>query len=138
LRWSLFYNLNNRFLESTGISTPILTESDVPFWLGRDYAFPSRLNFCSASAHPAPPQLTRHRHSSVLTSSAHPRAPAPSKCRSGYSPSPHLCLVPVLGPRCYWILAPCSCLPSREFNQLYMMLYLSYLRSYYLVINYKL
>jgi hypothetical protein len=46
----------------------------------------------------AQPLLRPHHHSSVLTSSAHPCAQASSKCCSGCSPSPHLCLVPVLGP----------------------------------------
>jgi hypothetical protein len=42
----------------------------------------------------AQPLLRPHRHSSVLTSSAHARAQAPSKCCSGCSPSPYPCSVP--------------------------------------------
>jgi hypothetical protein len=49
-----------------------------------------------ASSTSAQPLLTPHRHSSVLTSSAHPRAQAPSKCCSGCSPSSHPCSVLVL------------------------------------------
>jgi hypothetical protein len=66
----------------------------------------------------AQPLLRPHRHSSVLTSSAHPRAQATSKCCSGCSPSPHPCLVPVLGPYYNWISAPCSYLSFHEFDQL--------------------
>jgi hypothetical protein len=70
----------------------------------------------------AQPPLTQHRHSSVLMSSAHPRAQTPSKCCSGCSPSPHPCSVPVLGPYYDWIPALCPYLPSHEFDQLYAML----------------
>jgi hypothetical protein len=70
----------------------------------------------------AQPLLRLHRHGSVLTSSAHPCAQAPSKCCSGCSPSPHPCSVPVLGPYHDWIPAPCPYLPSHEFDQLYVIL----------------
>jgi hypothetical protein len=70
----------------------------------------------------AQPLLRPHRHSSVLMSSAHLRAQAPSKCCSGCSPSPHPCSVPVLGPYYDWIPASCPYPPSHQFNQLYAML----------------
>ena len=114
---------------SNGIRTPNLTRSQHPLLVGPLLSnfLPAqlRLSLCSyrtAIAQSRSPLLTRHRHSSVLTSSAHSCAQTPSKCCSGCSPSPHPSSVLVLGPYHNWIPAPCPYLSSHEFDQLYAIL----------------
>jgi hypothetical protein len=85
---------------SGSISTPILTH------LMPSSGWAVTKHFLPGSTSAQPP-LTQHRRSSVLMSSAHPRAQTPFKCCSGCSPSPHPCSVPVLGPYYDWIPTPC-------------------------------
>jgi hypothetical protein len=71
---------------------------------------------------PAQRPLTLHRHSSVLTSSAHLVLRLHSKCCSDCSPSRQPWWIPVLGTYHYWIPAPCPCLRSHESNHLHLIL----------------